>query len=186
MFILPFIQAVIIRLFLQRLIWRYVTHHHIQDKSGILKKQKLIWSEIHLMTSTGKVLFQTQMLTRKCVSSINLFSMFWVTLFHTKSYYVMIRIPHSLTLGLSLFRRPEIKFSKIIGKNKTNIQLPNKLNFIQEYLKGLIIKLKNNYYKSMANKLNNLQRNLKPYWSLLKCFFKQQQNTSNSTTASQK
>ena len=98
----------------------------------------------------------------------------------------MIRIPHSLTLGLSLFCRPETKLSKITGKNKTNIQLLNKLNFLQEYLKGLIIKLKNNYYKSMTNKLNNLQRNFKPYWSILKCFFKQQQNTPNSATASQK
>ena len=51
------------------------------------------------MTSTGTELFQTQMLTRKYVSSIKQFSMFWVTSFHTKTQYTMIRIPRGLTLG---------------------------------------------------------------------------------------
>ena len=46
-------------------------------------------------------------------------------------------------------------------RNKTNIQLLNKLNFLKERLNCLITKSKNNYYKSMANKLNNLQRNSK-------------------------
>ena len=55
-------------------------------------------------------------------------------------------------------------------KNKTNIQLLNKLNLPQERLNGLITKSKNNYYERMANKPNNLQRNSKAYWSLLKCF----------------
>ena len=54
--------------------------------------------------------------------------------------------------------------------NKTNIQLLNKLNFLQERLNGLKTKLNNNYYKRMTNKLNNLQINSKAYWSLLKCF----------------
>ena len=35
------------RLFLQNLIWKYVTHHHIQEKSGISKKRKLISLEEH-------------------------------------------------------------------------------------------------------------------------------------------
>ena len=54
-------------------------------------------------------------------------------------------------------------------KNKTNIQLLNNLNLLQECLGGLITKSKNNYCERMANKLNNLQRNSKAYWSLLKC-----------------
>ena len=126
------------------------------------------------MTSTGKELFQTQMLTRKCVSPINLFSMFWVTLFHTKPYCAMIRIPRGLTLGLSLFYRTRIKFS--------NLQLLNKLNFLQERLNGLITISKNNYYKLVANKLNNLQSMLVP----IKMFFKQQNNTLNSAIVSWK
>ena len=60
--------------------------------------------------------FQTQMLTRKYVSSANLFSMFWVTLLHTKPYCAMIRIPRGLTHGLSLFYRTKIKSSKIIER----------------------------------------------------------------------
>ena len=36
-------------------------------------------------------------------------------------------------------------------------------------LNWLITKSKFYYYERMANKLNNLQRNTKPYWSLLKC-----------------
>ena len=62
------------------------------------------------------------------------------------------------------------KFFKSYRKNKTNLQLLNKLNFLQERLNGLITISKNNYYERMANKLNNLQRNSKAYWSLLKCF----------------
>ena len=46
----------------------------------------------------------------------------------------------------------------------------NKLKFLQERLKGLITKSKFNYYERIANKLNNLKRNSKPYWSLLICF----------------
>ena len=70
------------------------------------------------MTSTGKELFRTQMLTRKFLSSINLFSAFSVTLFHMKPYYVMIRIPCGLTLELSLFYKLKIKFSKVIERTK--------------------------------------------------------------------
>ena len=63
--------------------------------------------------------FRTQTLTRKFVSSINLFSMFWVTEeLHTKPYYAMTRILRSLTLELSLFYRPKIKSSKIIERAK--------------------------------------------------------------------
>ena len=55
-------------------------------------------------------------------------------------------------------------------KKKTNIQLVNKVNFLQERLSGLITKSKSNYYERMGNKLNNVQTNSKPYCSLLKCF----------------
>ena len=62
------------------------------------------------------------------------------------------------------------KFFKNYRKNKTNIQLLNKLNLLQERLNGLITKSRNIFYEHMANKLNNLQINSKAYWSLLKCF----------------
>ena len=55
-------------------------------------------------------------------------------------------------------------------KNKTNIQLLNKLKFLRERLNGLLTKSNFNYYEHMANKLNNVQKNSRPYWSLLKCF----------------
>ena len=64
------------------------------------------------------------------------------------------------------------KIFKSYRKNKTNLQLLNKLNFLQERLNGLITISKNNYYERMANNLNNLQRNSKVYWSLLKCFLR--------------
>ena len=64
------------------------------------------------------------------------------------------------------------KIFKNYRKNKTNLQLLNKLNFLQERLNGLITISKNNYYERMANNLNNLQRNSKVYWSLLKCFLR--------------
>ena len=127
------------------------------------------------MTSTGKELFQTKMLTRKCVSSINLFSVLWVTLFHAKPYCAMIRILRGLNLRLSIFYRPKITYrsfnKKSYRKNKINLQLLNKLNILQERLNGLItISKKNYYYERITNKLNNLQRNCKTYWSLLKGF----------------
>ena len=60
------------------------------------------------------------------------------------------------------------KIFKNYRKKKTNLQLLNKLNFLPERLNDLITISKNNYYERMANKLNNLQRNSKAYWSLLK------------------
>ena len=88
-----------------------------------------------------------------------------------KPYYAMIRIPHGLTLGLCLFQRPtKNKVFKSYRKSKTNIQLLNKLNILQERLNGFTTKSKNNHYEHMANKLKNLQINSKRYWSFLKCF----------------
>ena len=62
------------------------------------------------------------------------------------------------------------KIFKNYRQNKSNLQLINKLNLFQERLRDLITISKNNYYKRMANKLNNLQRNSKAYWSLSKCY----------------
>ena len=108
----------------------------------------------------GKDLFLTQILTRKSVSSINLFSTFWVTLFHTKKDYTTIRIPCGLTLKLSLLHAKS-KVSKNYRKNKSNIDLLNKLNFLQKRLNNLITKSKNNLYERMINRLNKFQRNPK-------------------------
>ena len=105
----------------------------------------------------------------KCLPSINLFSRFWVTWFITKPYYAMIRIPRGVTRITSLLQAKN-KVFKNYRNNKTNIQLLNKLNFLQEHLNGLITKWKSDCYERMAKKLNNLQRNSKEYWSLLKCF----------------
>ena len=101
----------------------------------------------------GKDLFLTQILTRKSVSSKNLFSTFWVTLFHTKKDYTTIRIPCGLTLKLSLLHAKS-KVSKNYRKNKSNIDLLNKLNFLQK-------RSKNNLYERMTNRLNKFQRNPK-------------------------
>ena len=108
----------------------------------------------------GKDLFLTQILTRKSVSSINLFSTFWVTLFHIKKDYTTIRIPCGLTLKLSLLHAKS-KVSKNYRKNKSNIDLLNKLNFLQKRLNNLITKSKNNLYERMTNRLNKFQRNPK-------------------------
>ena len=140
MFIFRFIQVVIIRLFLQNLIWKSFNRHHIHERPAILKKRKLISLEKQCITATGKDLFPTSMLTRKFVASINLFSTSWVTFFNMKPYYAMIRVPRGLTHRLKLFYRSKIKFSK----NETNIQLLNKLSFFQEPLNVLITNSKNN------------------------------------------
>ena len=91
--------------------------------------------------------------------------------------------PPSFNSRIKSLSQAKNKVFKNHGRNKTNIQLLNKSNFLQECL---ITKSKNNCYERMTNKLNNLQRNFKPYWSLLKMFIKQQKNAPNSTTVSRK
>ena len=71
---------------------------------------------------------------------------------------------------IKAFLQGKNKVFKNCRKNKTNIQLLDKWNFLQEPLNGLITKPENNYYKRIANKLNILLRDSKAYWSLLKCF----------------
>ena len=68
------------------------------------------------------------------------------------------------------FSQAKNKVFKSYRKSKTNIQLLNKLNILQERVNGFITKSKNNHYEHMANKLKNLQINSKWYWSFLKCF----------------
>ena len=116
------------------------------------------------MTSTEKELFQTNFYEKVCIfnkSVLNVLSNF---------------IPHETILcddkDPSWFNS-RIKSllqakNKVFKKGKTNTQLLDKLNFLQERLNSLGIESKNNYYDPMANKPNNLQRNSKPYWSLLK------------------
>ena len=118
------------------------------------------------MTSTEKELFQTNFYEKVCIfnkSVLNVLSNF---------------IPHETILcddkDPSWFNS-RIKSllqakNKVFKKGKTNTQLLDKLNFLQERLNSLGIESKNNYYDPMANKPNNLQRNSKPYWSLLKWF----------------
>ena len=120
------------------------------------------------MTSTGKGLSQTQMLTRKFVSSI-MFSMLSNLIPH-KTILCDDKDPSWFNSQIkSLLQAKNIVF-KTFRKKKTNTQLLNKLNFLQERLNSLITKLECNYYERMANKLNNLKRNCKPHWPLFKCF----------------
>ena len=64
----------------------------------------------------------------------------------------------------------QVKNKVFKNKRKNFLQTYSSLKFLHERLNSLITKSKNNYYECMANKLNNLQINPKPYWSLLKCF----------------
>ena len=77
-----------------------------------------------------------------------------------KKDYTTIRIPCGLTLKLSLLHAKS-KVSKNYRKNKSNIDLLNKLNFLHKRLNNLITKSKNNLYERMINRLNKFQRNPK-------------------------
>ena len=123
------------------------------------------------MTSTEKELFQTQMLTRECVSSIYLFSMFWVSLHETILYND--KDPPWFNSRIKSLLQDKNEIFKTYRKNRTNLQLLNKLNFLQERLNGLITISKNNYYERMTNKLNNLHRNSKAYCKSKKLTAKQ-------------
>ena len=57
------------------------------------------------------------------------------------------------------FLQVKRKVLKNYRMSKTNIQLLNKLNFLQERLNGFVTKSKNIFYECMTKKLNNLQRN---------------------------
>ena len=57
---------------------------------------------------------------------------------------------------------------KDFRRSSTNAQLLNKLNHLQEQLKFLINRSKQNYYVRMTKKLTNVSKNCKAYWSLLR------------------
>ena len=63
----------------------------------------------------------------------------------------------------------KIKTCKVLRKNIENDQHIEKL-FLQNCLKWTIDDSKLNYCSRLANKLLNVQRNSKPYWSILKPF----------------
>ena len=72
-FIHPFIQIVTIKLYLQNLICKYITHHHIREKSGTINKQILNLSDEHLLTLIGIKPVSILILTRKFLSSATLY-----------------------------------------------------------------------------------------------------------------
>ena len=62
------------------------------------------------------------------------------------------------------------KIYKNFRKDRNNTQLLRKLEHLQNCLNNSINSSKHNYYLRMANKLNNIQKSSKAYWSLLKSF----------------
>ena len=64
----------------------------------------------------------------------------------------------------------KIKTCKVFRKNIENNQQTEKLKSQQNRLKWIIDDSKHNYYSRLANKLLNVQRNSKPYQSILKSF----------------
>ena len=62
------------------------------------------------------------------------------------------------------------KIRKSDQRFKSNSQLLSKLNLLQDQLHLLINKSKQNYYSRVASKLTNVQINSKIYWSLLNRF----------------
>ena len=61
----------------------------------------------------------------------------------------------------------KIKTHKVLRKNTENNQQIEKLKSLQNRLKWKIDDSKQNYYSRLANRLLNVQRNPKPYWSML-------------------
>ena len=115
----------------------------------------------------------------------------------------MTKILHGLTLGLNLFYKIKISFTKTFEgvtlmpsyfiKNKlykdfrrsnTNAQLLHKLNHLQEQLNFLINRSEQNYYARMTRKLTNVSKNYKAYWSLLRHLLDNKKTTSNSSFVS--
>ena len=70
--------------------------------------------------------------------------------------------PPWFNIKIKLLIHEKIKTYKAIGKNFENNQ--------QIRLTWMIDGSKHNYYSRLANKFLNVQRNSKPYWSILKTF----------------
>ena len=66
------IQIAIIRLYLQILIYEYITHHYIHEKSGTINKQILKLSDEQLLILIGIEPFSVLMLRRKFLYSATL------------------------------------------------------------------------------------------------------------------
>ena len=64
---------VAIKLYSQNLIYKYITHHHICEKSDNINKQILNLSDEHLLTLIGIKPVSILMLTRKFLSSATLY-----------------------------------------------------------------------------------------------------------------
>ena len=64
----------------------------------------------------------------------------------------------------------KIKTYKVLCKNTENNQQIEKLKYLLKRLRWMIDDSKHNYYSNLLNKLLNVQRNSKPYRSILKTF----------------
>ena len=89
-------------------------------------------------------------------------------------------IPHRLTVcddkdpswlntKAKLLTHKKIKTYKVLCKNTENKQQIEKLKYLQNRLQWMIDDSKH-YYSCLVNKLLNVQRNSKPYRSILKTF----------------
>ena len=68
-FTLLCIQIVNIRLYLQNLIYKYITHHHTHEKSGTINKQILNLSDEQLLTLIGIVFLNTNVSEKLSICS---------------------------------------------------------------------------------------------------------------------
>ena len=66
--------------------------------------------------------------------------------------------------------REKIKTYKVHRKNIENNQQIEKLKCLQNRLKWMVDDSKHSYHSKFVNKFLNVQRNSKPYWSILKTF----------------
>ena len=64
----------------------------------------------------------------------------------------------------------EKKTFKKYRKSNNNIQLLQRLRFLQEKLNSFISVSKQNYYSRISTKLTKFHKSSKAYWSLLKTF----------------
>ena len=59
---------------------------------------------------------------------------------------------------------------KTFRKNRNNAELLRRLEYLQNKLHNAINYFKQRYYQRMSEKLNNINKSSKAYWSLLKTF----------------
>ena len=166
------IQIVIIKLYSQNLICKYITHHHTHEKSGTINKQILNLSDGKLLILVGIEPFSILMLTRVFLSSA---TPYW-TILNILSNFISLETifcdhkdPRYFNKTIkSLIREKKNTFNKY-RKNKNNIQLLQRLK-LQEKWNSFISVSKQNYYSRMSTKLTKFHKSSKAYWSLLKTF----------------